>query len=165
MAYTTATRHRLRAVFVAGTSLEDAATQTGVPISTARRWRNQARNEGDDWDRVRAASQMSGSGREELVRDILAQFLLSQQTAMQELASAEIPAEDRVRLLTSLSDAFNKTMSALAKTSPNLDRLGVANEVLSLLAGFVAHHFPEHGPALVAVMEPFGAELARHYGG
>ncbi|MBF0632680.1 MAG: DUF1804 family protein [Magnetococcales bacterium] len=165
MAHDTATRQRLRAAFVNGVSLEETAVQAGVPVSTARRWKNQAKKGGDDWDRVRAASQMSGAGRDGLVRDILAQFLLSQQMAMKELTSADIMAEDRVRLLASLSDAFNKTMSALAKTSPNLDRLGVASETLTLLAHFVANHFPGHGPALVEIMEPFGAELARHYGG
>ncbi|MBF8273453.1 MAG: Protein of unknown function DUF1804 [Magnetococcales bacterium] len=165
MAHSTTTRQRLRTAFINGTSLDEAAAQVDAPISTARRWKSLAKKDGDDWERVRAASQMSGAGRDELVRDILAQFLLSHQTAMKELSAASIPAEDRVRLLASLSDAFNKTMSSLAKTSSNMDRLGVANEVLTLLAYFVANHFPGHGAALVEIMEPFGAELARHYNG
>lgn len=165
MAHDAATRQRLRAAFVNGTSLDEVAMQLGVPVSTARRWKSQSRKEGDDWDRLRAASQVSGTGRDELVRDILAQFLLSHQTAMKDLSEADLSAEERVRLLASLSDAFNKTMGSLAKTSSNLDRLGVAGEVLTLLAHFVANHFPGHGAALVEIMEPFGAELARHFNG
>ncbi|MBF0423844.1 MAG: DUF1804 family protein [Magnetococcales bacterium] len=165
MAHDPKTRQRLRAAFVSGMTLEEAAAQARVALSTAIRWRTQAKDLGDDWERHRAASLVSGSGKQDLVQDILRQFLLAHQTAMTDLATAEITPEDRVKLLASLSDAFNKTMSALAKTSPDLDRLGVASETLTLLAHFVANHFPRHGPALVEIMEPFGAELARHYDG
>ncbi|MBF0415805.1 MAG: DUF1804 family protein [Magnetococcales bacterium] len=161
MAHDPKTRQRLRAAYVSGMTLEEAAAQARVALSTAIRWRTQAKDLGDDWERHRAASLVSGSGKQDLVQDILRQFLLAHQTAMTDLAKAEIPAEERVKLLASLSDAFNKTMSSLAKTSPILERTGVASKTLELFAGLTKRQFPQHIAAVLEIMDAFGPELEK----
>ncbi|MBF0422762.1 MAG: DUF1804 family protein [Magnetococcales bacterium] len=161
MAHNSETRRRLRTAYVSGLSLEEAATQAKVALSTATRWRSQAKDQGDDWERHRAASLVSGSGKNDLVQDILRQFLIAHQTAMTDLAKAEIPPDERVKLLAQLSDAFNKTMSSLAKTSPMIDRMGIASRTLEIFSGLTKQRFPQHSAAILEIMDTVGPELER----
>ena len=68
------------------------------------------------------------------------------------------------RALARLSDAYNKAMAAVKRTVPELAPLAVAMEVLQLQAKFVQGHFPQHARAFAEILEPFGEELAKHYG-
>jgi transposase-like protein len=51
-----ATKAAVRAAFISGEPLARAAERHGVDGSTARRWVNRARLEGDDWRACRASS-------------------------------------------------------------------------------------------------------------
>ena len=61
MAHPKETRDRLRQLYVSGNqTLEMAAIMCGTTQATARRWREQARENGDDWDKMRAAYTLAG---------------------------------------------------------------------------------------------------------
>ncbi|WP_156443145.1 DUF1804 family protein, partial [Burkholderia sp. RF4-BP95] len=63
MAYPKEVRDKVRRAFVFDRlSLEVAAMKSGVNYSTARRWKDDARAAGDDWDKAQAAQLMAGGG-------------------------------------------------------------------------------------------------------
>lgn len=72
MAHPQETREKLRRSYIFGQmSLEIASAQAGVAFATARRWKKEAQDAGDDWDKLRAAHLMAGNGLEEIGRAIL----------------------------------------------------------------------------------------------
>ena len=67
----------------------------------------------------------------------------------------------RVTLLTSLSDSYNKAISANKKLLPETSRLAVALEVLEKLADWLKTKRPELLGAFLDELEPFGAQLEK----
>lgn len=146
-------------------SLEAAAAKHNVALGTARRWKSLAGATGDDWDKARGAAALSTSGAGMIAQMVLADFLVLHQATMEQLKeSADVPALDKAEAISRLSDAFQKTMSAVAKAAPELGRYAVATELLQLLAVFVRERFSQHGEALAEVLEPFAAYIAERYG-
>lgn len=166
MAHPKETRDRLRQLYVSGNqTLETAAMMCGTTQATARRWRDQARGRGDDWDKMRAAYTLAGGSIEELGRAMMAGFLQQYGSTMELLQQdAELGAAEKVKLLASLADAYNKTVAANARILPETSRLAAALEVVELLAKFVAEKHPKQLGALAEVLEPFGAEVEREFG-
>lgn len=131
----------------------------------ARRWRVSAKDQGDNWDKLRAAYTLAGGSIEELGRAMMAGFLQQYNNTMELLTDdTALAAAEKVKLLASLADAFNKTVAANARILPETSRLATALEVLGLLGGFVAEKHPKHLQAFVSVLEPFGAEVERRFG-
>ena len=62
MAHPKETRLALRAAYLGGLPIEQAASQAEVPLATARRWKSEALAEGDDWDKFQAASLIIAGG-------------------------------------------------------------------------------------------------------
>ncbi|EPV4593690.1 DUF1804 family protein, partial [Yersinia enterocolitica] len=114
MAHPQETRDRLRRSYIFGQmSLEIAAAQAGIPFVTARRWKKEAQDGGDDWDKLRAAHVIAGGGLEDIGRAVLTGLVTQYQTTLEELnGDSQLPAKQRVELLASLADAFNKAISA-----------------------------------------------------
>ncbi|SMF85802.1 Protein of unknown function [Tistlia consotensis] len=166
MAHPPEIRAKLRAAYVYDRlPLETAAEKCGVSYATARRWKSDAEAEGDDWERARSAARLAGDGIRQVTQMILDDYLTLHQATIEDVkAGSEIGPLQKAEVLSRLADAFTKTMSAVAKASPELGRLAVATELLQDLAGFVRNHFPHHAEALVEVLEPFAAEAARKYG-
>jgi len=166
MAHSQETRDKLRRLYVFDRiSLEVAALQCGVSMSTASRWKGEAKETGDDWDKFRAAAILAGDGIESVARAALAGFLTQYQATMDTLnANPDIRAEAKVQMLASLADSFNKTVVASKRVLPETSQLATAMEVVQKLAGFIREHHPQHAQAFVDVLEPFGQELARTYG-
>ncbi len=78
MAHPKAARETLRKAYVYGQlTLEISAMQARVSVGTARRWKADAKAEGDDWDKVKAAHVMAGGSLDEIGREILTGFLFS----------------------------------------------------------------------------------------
>lgn len=165
MAISQDVRDRVRRLYVFDQmSLEMAALTCEVSFSTARRWKTTDKQKGDDWDKVRAANMMAGGGMEEVSRSILSGFLLQYQTTIEEINSnGDIKATDKVQLLTSLADAFNKTVGASRKVLPETSQLATALEVLKLLGEFVQTKHPKHMAAFMDILEPFGAEIEKRF--
>lgn len=145
--------------------LEKAAAVHEVPYDTARKWKATDAAAGDDWDKARAAHSLTSSGAGTIAQLVLHDFLMMYQATVEEVRNAEgISAMDKAKVLSQLADSFQKTMSAVARAAPELGRFAVATELLSDLAEFVAREFPDHRAALLEVLEPFGAFVAKKYG-
>lgn len=163
MAHSQETKDDLRKKYVfEGLSLAMAAVMCEVSYGTAQRWKNQAQDAGDDWDKVRIAHSMAGGDLEDLSRQILTDFVIQFKSTMDQIReSKDIAPTVRVELLTSLADSYNKAISANRKMLPETSKLAVAMEVLQRLA----EHLKEHKPELLAdfmdVLEPFGERIAR----
>lgn len=165
MAHGPEARAAVRAAYVhQALPIEQAAAAGGVPEATARNWKRRAKRMGDDWDRARAASYMSGQGADTVMMTVLQHILTLTQSTLEHLNAADdIDPLARVEAVSRLSDAYHKTAAAIAKTNPRLSRLSVAMDVLERLAAYVHAHHPEQGAALLAVLEPFGSEIAKAY--
>lgn len=145
--------------------LAQAAAKAEVPFDTARKWKASAAAAGDDWDKSRAAHSLTSSGAGTIAQLVLHDFLIMYQATVEGVKETNtMPVKDKAETLSRLADAFQKTMSAVAKAAPDLGRFAVATELMGDLAEFVARDFPQHRPALVEVLEPFGAFVARKYG-
>lgn len=159
-------RRAVRAAFIfQQLSLEVAAQKSGVPLATARRWKRDALDAGDDWDKARAAQMIAGGGIEDVVRQTLAVVVQQVQSTVDAIQnSPDMPPAEKVKALASLADAYNKLMAASRRLMPETDKLAVATEVMRLLGEFVRTRHPRHAGAFAEILEPFGHELARAYG-
>lgn len=144
--------------------LEAAARRQAVPERTARRWKSDAAESGDDWDRARAAGALAGGSRELLVQAVIEDYIaLHQATQRALLDGADLDPLERAEALSRLADAFGKTMSAVGKASPALSEIAITGRVLQDLAAFIEREAPEACEPLLAVLEPFGRWCQREY--
>lgn len=166
MAHPQEIRDKLRRAYIFGQmSLEIAAAQSGVAFGTARRWKKDAQDVGDDWDKLRAAHVMAGGGLEDIGRAVLTGLVTQYQTTLEELnGAADISPRERVELLASLADAFNKATSASKKILPETSELSVALEVIQLLSAFIRERHSKHLDAFVSILDGFGQEIGKRYG-
>lgn len=166
MAHAHEKRRQLRGLYVyKRLPLEQACHAAGVPAGTGKRWRQEAKAKGDDWDSHRSAIALGDDNQKALACQLLEEYLVQHQAVMQRLAEAKdmAPAE-HARILMGLMDAFNKAMSSFKKLSPELNRHAVALDTLQRLATFAQQRYPQHVGALLEMLEPFGEELAKAYG-
>jgi hypothetical protein len=166
MAHGEDVRRAVRAAYVFDQlALEPAAIKAGVPFPTARRWKRDAMAEGDDWDRARSAQAIAGGALEDVVRQTLAVVVQQVQATVETIqAATDMAPGDKVQMLASLADAYNKLMAASRRLMPETDKLAVAMDVVRRFAEFTRARHPQHAASVLAVLEPFGAELARAYG-
>ncbi|OON62298.1 DNA-binding protein [Massilia sp. KIM] len=143
-------------------SLEQSAKLANVSYSTAKRWRDAAAAEGDDWEKLRTASSLAGGDIEQLSQQILTEMLV-QFNATLDLIKADdaMPALQRVDLLSSLMDNIHKSMAAMKRFLPEANALSIGMAVLRGLAEFVQARYPQHGAVLVEILEPFGEVLPK----
>lgn len=166
MAHDEATRRAARSAYAYDQlPLERAAAKAGVPASTLARWKREAKAEGDDWDKARTACLLASGGTEDVARQVLADYMVQHKTLLDDLRDGTIAPKERAAILASLADSFNKTVAACRRVMPETNELAVALEVLGLFGDFVREQFPGHAQALLEVLEPFGYELSKHYGG
>lgn len=165
MAYDQSTRHKVRAKFVSGLPLNTAAEACGVPYNTARNWKRDDAEAGDDWDTARTARSMTASGSEEITNQVLGelaeQFL---ETIKLLKADKKMPAAQRAQILLQLSDSYSKAMAAASRAAPNTNRLATAMDVLRFLSQHIAQHAPKLREAFLKICESAGPEIAREFG-
>lgn len=143
-------------------SLEQASKLGGVAYSTAKRWREQAAQEGDDWDKVKSAATLASGDVEQLAQQILTEMLVQFNAVLDIIkADSSMQAATRVELLSSLMDNIHKSMAAMKKFLPEANALAIGMTVLRGLAEFVQERFPQHGSVLVEILEPFGDVLPK----
>ncbi|MBC3228343.1 DUF1804 family protein [Serratia fonticola] len=166
MAYSQEKRDGLRRAYIFGQmSLEIASAQAGVAFVTARRWKKDAQDIGDDWDKLRAAHVIAGGSLEELGRAVLTSLVTQYQSTLEALTiDTKLTAQKRVELLASLADAFNKATAASKKILPETDELATACEVIKKLSEFISEKYPQHRGVFLEVLGPFGEELNKYYG-
>lgn len=166
MAHGEETRRAVKAAFVfEQLSLEMAALKIGVPIATARNWKRSAKAAGDDWDKARSAQLIAGGGIEDVVRQTLAVVVQQVQATIEAIqADPNLQPSDKVKMLASLADAYNKIMAASRRLMPETDKLAVATDVARRMSEFIRANYPQHAAAFAEILGPFGEELARAYG-
>ncbi len=167
MAHGDGTRADLRKAYVYDRlELPAAADKVGVSLSTARRWKCDAEAEGDDWEKARTAARLAGDGRQSVAEMILNDYLVLHQSCIEDIkASTTIDPLKKAEILSRLADAFNKTMVAVGKASPELSRLAVATDVIQRLAIFVKRKKPsmETREWLIDALDEFTTELSRDF--
>lgn len=153
-----------KAYVVDGQSLPLAAMTAGVPDGTARRWKREAAERGDDWDAARAAQTIQGAGRDALLTSAVEGFVIQFQAAINAITeSGDIDPVARVEMLAKLGDAFTKITSAAGRVSPKISELGVALDVLKRFGDYVAKNHPAGAETLIEALEGFGASLSEVY--
>ncbi len=140
------------------------ALKVGVPAATIRRWKRAAKQAGDDWDAARAAVMLSGEGLEAVVSTVVEEFVLQFHAALEMLKREDIAPDERVKLMAQLSDAFNKMVGAAGRVAPKISQLSVALDVLRRLGEYIREHHPDEAETFLAILEPFGEQLAEAYG-
>lgn len=166
MAHPDETRLKVKTAYVRGRmTIADAAAHAGIAEATAKAWKIAAKKLGDDWDVARNAARLAAGGLGDMTMEVMEDFILQFKRSMEELRKADdISPMDRAEILARLSDSYVKTMKAASSSNNNLARLSVALEVLELFGQFIQTKYPHHTPAFVEALEPFGAELGKHYG-
>ena len=145
--------------------LEKAASLESVPVPTARKWKMADSLVGDDWDKARAAHSLTTSGASTIAQLVLHDFLIMYQETVTEVRdSGDVSPLDKAKVLSQLADSFQKTMSAVAKASPDLGRYAVATELMQDMADFVAETYPQYREIMVEILHPFGLHVTKKYG-
>ncbi|WP_182283166.1 DUF1804 family protein [Comamonas testosteroni] len=163
MAHGKEKRTQLRGLYVfQRMAMEAACKKLGVPRSTGNRWKQEATEQGDDWETARAAVAMGDENFKNLSAKLLEDYLIQHQATMDLLREAkDMGPRDRAETLASMSDSFNKTMSSFKRLNPELNRQAVQLDILQRFAAFAQQRYPQHLAALVEMLEPFGEELAK----
>nr|WP_321482223.1 DUF1804 family protein [uncultured Cohaesibacter sp.] len=119
------------------------ALSIGVSEATVRRWKRDAKQNGDNWDVARAAHMMAGEGLETVVSGVVEQFVTLFKATIEQLQDdGNLSPEERVKAMASLSDAFNKMVASAGRVAPKISELGVANDVLQRQAEFIREFYP-----------------------
>lgn len=163
MAHSQSTKDDLRKKYIfEGLSLAMAAVMCEVSYPTAQRWKNQAADANDNWDKVKVAHTMAGGDFEDMSRQILTDFIIQFKATMDMVKTTEqILPSQRVEMLTSLADAYNKTIASSRKILPETSKLAVALQVLELLAKYIQEHKPDLLIEFMSVLDPFGDLIAK----
>jgi hypothetical protein len=162
MAHEPERKVELRRWYLSGLTMQTAAERAGVPIDTARRWKREAKDGGDDWDRQRGAALLANGSADEVLSRVLAVTISQAETTLEALGSdATIDAMARVQATVSLADSLNKMVAASRRLMPETDALAVRLDTLKRLAEFCREKYPKAAAVLVEVLEAFGAEVAR----
>jgi transposase-like protein len=166
MAHASEKRTQLRGLFVyQRLPMEAACKKVGIPKSTANRWKQEAKDHGDDWDTSRAAVALGDESFRQLSVKLLEDYLVQHQATMRLLHEAkDLTPMQRATTLASMSDSFNKTMASFRRLSPEINRQAIALDVMQRFATFAQNKFPRHVPVLLELLEPFGEEIAKAYG-
>lgn len=146
-------------------ALPTIAIAITVAEATLRRWKREAARGGDDWDQARGANAIAGGGLDNLIIEVVQDYVTMHQATIEDLRNdPDVAAADKARILASLADAFTKTVNAAGRVSPKISELGVAMDVLKRLVEFTSRHHPALAPQLLDMLEPFGAQLSEVYG-
>lgn len=166
MAHPKETRLALRAAYLGGLPIEQAAAKAEVPLATARRWKAEALAEGDDWDKFQAASLIiAGGGFDQALGRVAAGVILRCEALLERIGSDdEIDPIDATKAIGSLTDSLAKARAATKGMLPEADELGVAMSVIKRLSAFIQDKHPQHLNAFAEVLPAFGAELQQVLG-
>lgn len=167
MAHDADTRRAVREAYLGGLALDQAAARAGVPAATARRWKAAAREAGEDWDRLRNVAMLAaGGGLEAAIGRVVAMVVTQGEETMRLLqADAELAPLERTQAIASLTDSLGKASAVAARLMPQTSRLGIALDVIRRLTDHIATHHPAQAAAWAELLEPFGDEIAKAYGG
>lgn len=170
MAYSKEIRDRVRTSYVReGLPLHQVAQAHNVPYNTVRTWRRTAKAKGDDWDQARSAHRLIQGGSPEITAAFMDDFVHIYHANVRHLR--EIMQDENnynpievAEGLSKMADAWTKTMSALTRGRPSLNKLTVALEVLQEFNSWIRENNPEIAKDWVDLIEPFSAHLTKVIG-
>ncbi len=144
--------------------LELAATFVGIPLATARSWKYAAKEQGDDWDKVRSANLLAGGGLESIGHMILAGFLVQYQSTFDSLQNDEkITPMDRTRALASLADSYAKMFNTNKKILHETQAAAVALQVVQLLLKHIADQYSDKLADFALILQTFESVVEREF--
>lgn len=164
MAYSQDDKDKVRRAYIFDKlSLDKCAEVYGISYPTVQRWKKQALEQGDDWDKVRTAQTLSGGEVEDTARELLTDLIIIFKNTTDSVKSDEIDSVTKVKLLASLADSYNKAVSANRKLMPVTDKLAIAMTVMEMLGRYIQETKPEAMPIFVEILVPFGEVLSREF--
>lgn len=164
MAYAQEDKDKVRKSYISDRlSLDSVASIHGIPYQTVQRWKKQAKEHGDDWDKIRAAQTLSGGEVEDTARELLTDLIIIFKNTTNSVKSDEIDSVTKVKLLASLADSYNKAVSANRKLMPVTDKLAIAMTVMEMLGKYIQDTKPEAMPVFVEILVPFGEVLSKEF--
>lgn len=153
MAHPPEKRLELRTAYIGGLPLEAAAGKAGVPHATARNWFRAARDEGDDWDKFRAASLIvAGGGIEQAMGRIIAAGLMRCEALLEKIAESEDVA-GAIQALATLGDTVAKLKAAGKGMMPEADQLAIENGAIKAFADLMIKRHPKTADQVLATVE------------
>jgi len=165
MAHKPETRNAVRASYVhEHLPLEAAAEKHDVSYPTVRTWKKRAKENGDDWEKARAANRMANGGLGDITVQLLEDFTLLFRTTVEDITTGEYDGLKKAEALSRLSDAYTKTMKAAAGGDPKIAKLSTALETLQLLANHIKEEHPDALERFSLILEPFGAKVNEAFG-
>ena len=142
-------------------TLKASAKKFKVPEATARRWKQGAKAEGDDWGKARSASRMARGSLGDITAEVLEEFAVLFKTTIDDLRKAEnLDPLEKAEAMSRLADAYTKTMKAAAGGDPKLARLSVAMQVLEELSKYLRKNNSDLMAPFAEILEPFGRHIA-----
>lgn len=157
-------RRKVRSDYVYRRMMQSTiAAAYGISEATVGRWKKQAREAGDDWDKARTAHVIAGEGVEVVVSSVVEDFMIQAQAILDEIKNGGHSTQEKVGMLVALSDAMTKMAASAKRFAPKVSELGVAQDVMGKLLDFVRQEFPHHAAAILEIIEPFGERLAEIY--
>jgi hypothetical protein len=155
MAHPQETRVALRAAYLGGLGLELAAVKAGISIATARRWKDEAQEAGDDWDKFKAASLMvAGGGLEQAMRRVAAGVVLRAEATLELLQdNTEMPPLEVAKALGGLVESLSKAQDAMKRLMPEADALAIETSAVKQFADLMLKKHPAVGEAVLSALE------------
>lgn len=148
-------RMKLRTAYIGGLPLEAAAAMAGVPYATARNWFRAAREEGDDWDKFRAASLIvAGGGIEQAMGRIIAAGLMRCEALLERIGEITGAAE-AADAVASLGDTISKLKNAAKAFMPEVSEQAVAIDTLKALSVWTGNSAPAKGMVLAEILDGY----------
>lgn len=153
MAHPPEKRMELRTAYIGGLPLEAAADKAGIPYATARNWFRTAREEGDDWDKFRAASLIvAGGGIEQAMGRIIAAGLMRCEALLEKIADSEDVA-GAMQAMATLGDTVAKLKAAGKGMMPEADQLAIENGAIKALADLFIKQHPKMAGEMLSTVE------------
>lgn len=156
MAHPQETRVALRAAYLGGLGLELAAAKAEVPLPTARRWKQEAMEQGDDWDKFQRASLIvAGGGFDQSMGRVASAVILRSEAIMEALNDPEIDPIDAAKAIASLADSLGKAKAAMRALMPATDQLAVETGAVKGFVELLLRLSPGTGEAALAALEAY----------
>ena len=144
--------------------LEDIGTQLGVAGSLVRRWKHNAKVNGDNWDMARDAHIIAGQGNDEIAQKALRNALINIDSIMEEVQeNPELTLEMKIKYIGICGDAAAKISAASSRIAPQISELAVALDVIKRLADYIRKHHRDQAEVFLASIEPFSKEILEAY--
>lgn len=156
MAHSPEKKLALRAAYIGGLPLEQAAEQVGVPHGTARNWYREARDGSDDWDKFQRVSLMvAGGGIEQALGRVISAGMLRCEALLdktQDAQDSDNPFE-AVKAMAVLADTVAKLRAAGKHLMPEADALAIANTTIKELSELFVRLHPQAAELMLSTLD------------